>query len=103
MSQNNAVFQFLRRVFCPEWESIIAAIGRICSRGIPHAECYGVRLPNDYDGEVPPQMLMMDVSEAEYVVFERVMYLFHAPTLLEVYKAGEEIRESKFISRSEEL
>lgn len=44
--------------------------GRICSWGIPLAECYGVRLPDDYDGEVPPQMIMMDVPEAEYVVFE---------------------------------
>ena len=30
--------------------------GRICSWGIPLAECYGVRLPMDYDGEVPSQM-----------------------------------------------
>lgn len=44
--------------------------GRICRWGIPLAECYGVRLPCDYDGEVPQQMLMMDVPEGEYVVFE---------------------------------
>lgn len=44
--------------------------GRICSWGIPLAECYGVRLPFDYKGEVPQQMLMMDVPEGEYVVFE---------------------------------
>lgn len=44
--------------------------GRICSWGIPLAECYGVRLPLDYRGEIPPQMLMMDVPEAEYIVFE---------------------------------
>lgn len=44
--------------------------GRICSWGIPLAECYGVRLPADYNGEVPPQMLLMDVPEAEYLVFE---------------------------------
>lgn len=44
--------------------------GRICSWGIPLAECYGVRLPMDYDGEVPSQMLMVDVPEAEYIVFE---------------------------------
>lgn len=44
--------------------------GRICSWGIPLAECYGVRLPIDYNGEVPPQMLMIDVPEAEYIVFE---------------------------------
>lgn len=44
--------------------------GRICSWGIPLAECYGVRLPIDYCGEIPPQMLMIDVPEAEYIVFE---------------------------------
>lgn len=38
--------------------------------GIPRAECYGVRLPADYKGEVPPQMLMIDIPEAEYLVFE---------------------------------
>lgn len=44
--------------------------GRICSWGIPLAECYRVRLPLDYDGEVPPQMQLMDVAEGEYIVFE---------------------------------
>ena len=44
--------------------------GRICSWGIPLAECYGVRLPADYAGEVPDQMLLMDVPEGEYIVFE---------------------------------
>lgn len=44
--------------------------GRICSWGIPLAECYGVRLPADYSGDVPPQMLVIDVPEGEYIVFE---------------------------------
>jgi AraC-like DNA-binding protein len=44
--------------------------GRICSWGIPLAECYGVRLPIDYDGEVPAQMMLMDIPEGEYIVFE---------------------------------
>lgn len=44
--------------------------GRLCDWGIPRAECWGVRLPPDYTGEVPPQMLMVDVPEAEYIVFE---------------------------------
>lgn len=44
--------------------------GRICSWGIPLAEAYGVRLSHDYDGEIPPRMQMMDVSEGEYIVFE---------------------------------
>lgn len=34
------------------------------------AECYGVRLPIDYSGEIPEQMLLIDVPEAEYIVFE---------------------------------
>lgn len=44
--------------------------GRICSWGIPLAECYGVRLPPDYDGPIPPQMLLTDIPEGEYIVFE---------------------------------
>lgn len=44
--------------------------GRVCSWGIPLAECYGVRLPMEYSGDIPPQMLMMDVPEGEYIVFE---------------------------------
>ena len=44
--------------------------GRICSWGIPLAECYGVRLAADHDGPVPDQMILTDVPEGEYVVFE---------------------------------
>ena len=44
--------------------------GRICSWGIPLAECYGVRLAEDFEGDVPPQMQLMDVPEGEYIVFE---------------------------------
>ena len=44
--------------------------GRLCDWGIERTECYGVRLPMDDKGGVPPQMLMADVPEAEYIVFE---------------------------------
>lgn len=44
--------------------------GRLCDWGISRTECYGVRLPYDYKGEVPSQMLLMDVPKAEYIVFE---------------------------------
>lgn len=44
--------------------------GRLCDWGIPRTECHGVRLPYDYKGEIPPQMLLIDVPEAEYIVFE---------------------------------
>lgn len=49
---------------------INAPEGRICSWGIPLAEAYGVRLPAEYAGPVPPQMQLMDVEEGEYIVFE---------------------------------
>jgi len=44
--------------------------GRICSWGIPLAECYGVRLPLDYDGPVPEGMFLTEIPEGEYIVFE---------------------------------
>lgn len=44
--------------------------GRLCDWGIPRTECYGVRLPMEYIGEIPSQMLLIDVPKAEYIVFE---------------------------------
>lgn len=44
--------------------------GRLCSWGIPRVECWGVRLPLDYMGEVPEPMQMMEIPQAEYLVFE---------------------------------
>ena len=37
---------------------------------VPRYERYGCRLPADYDGPVPEQMLLRDVPQAEYIVFE---------------------------------
>ena len=44
--------------------------GRLCAWGIPRVECYGVRLPADYNGEAPQPLLLTDIGEAEYIVFE---------------------------------
>nr|UWI49733.1 helix-turn-helix transcriptional regulator [Clostridioides difficile] len=44
--------------------------GRLCDWGIIRTECWGVRLPLDYKGELPPQMLMVDIPETEYIIFE---------------------------------
>lgn len=44
--------------------------GRLCEWNFLRSECYGVRLPIDYSGEIPPQMLIIDVPEEECVVFE---------------------------------
>lgn len=63
--------------------------GRICSWGIPLAECYGVRLPSDYRGKVPPQMRIMDIPEGEYIVFE------HGPFDFETQNSGVEAKIEK--------
>ena len=34
------------------------------------AEAYGVRLPQNYAGPIPPNMLLINISEKEYIVFE---------------------------------
>jgi hypothetical protein len=34
------------------------------------AEAYGVRLPVNFNGEVPVNMLLIDIPEMEYIVFE---------------------------------
>ena len=44
--------------------------GRLCGWGFRRTECWGVRLPADYRGEVPPQMALAVIPEAEYIVFE---------------------------------
>ncbi len=60
--------------------------GRICSWGIPLAEAYGVRLPKDYSGDVPEQMILMDVPEGEYIIFE------HGPFDFETESASVEAK-----------
>lgn len=44
--------------------------GRLCDWGILRTECYGVRLPSDYHGDIPKQMVLTDIPEGEYIVFE---------------------------------
>ncbi|OBR63790.1 AraC family transcriptional regulator [Paenibacillus oryzae] len=44
--------------------------GRLCAWGFPRTECWGIRLPPGYKEEVPPHMLLADIPEAHYIVFE---------------------------------
>jgi hypothetical protein len=44
-------------------------MARIFENG-KRAEAYGVRLPADYGGELPPKMRILDVPEGDYIVFE---------------------------------
>lgn len=62
--------------------------GRLCDWGFLRIECYGIRLPYNYQGEVPFQMQLMDVPEAKYLVFEHGPFDYeqenrHVETLIE--------------------
>lgn len=72
--------------------------GRICSWGIPLAECYGVRLPADYDGEVPSQMLLIDVPEGEYIVFEHGPFDFETENHVVEAKIEKAMQEFDYAS-----
>lgn len=40
-------------------------MGHIYEAYVRHGECYGARLPEDWSGSIPKQMLCIDVPEAE--------------------------------------
>lgn len=44
--------------------------GRLCDWGFSRTECYGARLPSNYQKAIPSQMKLMDIPESEYLVFE---------------------------------
>lgn len=64
--------------------------------GTPRVECYGVRLPINYMGAVPPQMLLTDVPEAEYVVFEHGPFDYEQENASVEKKIDQAIKEFKF-------
>lgn len=72
--------------------------GRICSWGIPLAECYGVRLPLAYDGEIPPQMILTDIPEGEYLVFEHGPFDFATENRMVEKKMEKAMREFDYES-----
>lgn len=44
--------------------------GRLCDWGYLRTECWGARLPIDHQMELPSNFQLLDVPEAEYIVFE---------------------------------
>ena len=77
--------------------------GRICSWGIPLAECYGVRLPADYSGEIPEQMQLMDVPEGEYIVFEHGPFDFESENAVVEEKIERAMKEFDYSATGYEL
>lgn len=77
--------------------------GRICSWGIPLAECYGVRLPADYAGPVPPQMLLADIPEGEYLVFEHGPFDFETEGQAVEEKIEKAMKEFDYAASGYEL
>ncbi len=62
------------------------------------AECYGVRLPADYKGEVPSQMILQDVPEGEYIVFEHGKFNYEQENCSVEEKVKEAIDSYDFAS-----
>lgn len=77
--------------------------GRICSWGIPLAEAYGVRLPAGYDGEIPPQMMIMDVPEGEYLVFEHGPFDFETEHVAVEQKIEQAMKDFDYAATGYEL
>ncbi len=77
--------------------------GRICSWGIPVAECYGVRLPADYDGVIPAQMILTDIPEGEYIVFEHGPFDFEKENNAVEEKIERTMKEFDYASSGYEL
>jgi len=77
--------------------------GRICSWGIPVAECYGVRLPADYDGVIPAQMILTDIPEGEYIVFEHGPFDFEKENNAVEEKIERAMKEFDYASSGYEL
>ena len=77
--------------------------GRICSWGIPLAECYGVRLPADYDGEVPSGMILTDIDEGEYIVFEHGPFDFETENSAVEAKIEKAMKDFDYKSAGYEL
>lgn len=77
--------------------------GRICSWGIPLAECYGVRLPGDYRGPVPKQMLLVDVEEGEYIVFEHGPFDYETESAAVEQKIETAMKEFDFAASGYQL
>lgn len=77
--------------------------GRICSWGIPLAEAYGVRLPWEYQGPVPDGMLLMDVDEGTYLVFEHGPFDFERENSLVEAKIEKAMAEFDYAASGYEL
>ncbi|MGN0558704.1 MAG: helix-turn-helix transcriptional regulator [Acutalibacteraceae bacterium] len=77
--------------------------GRICSWGIPLAEAYGVRLPLDYDKEIPSQMQIMDVPKGEYIVFEHGPFDFETENSLVEAKIEKAMKEFDYAKAGYQL
>jgi len=70
--------------------------GKALCCGIPSAECYGVRLPLSYKGEVPAQMSMIDIPEAEYLVFEHGPFDYEKENCIVEKKVDEAVKGFDF-------
>jgi hypothetical protein len=60
------------------------------------AEAYGARLPANFNGSVPPQMLLIDIPEMEYIVFEHGPFNYEEESETVGKKLAEAMRAFNF-------
>ncbi|MDE5860127.1 MAG: AraC family transcriptional regulator [Oscillospiraceae bacterium] len=91
---NSGAGQIMAYIYDPKGQAFFC--GQEFSHGVPRLECYGVRLPMDYDGEVPPQMTITDIPEAEYIVFEHGHFDYEKENCIVEKKVDEAIESFDF-------
>jgi AraC family transcriptional regulator len=57
------------------------------------AECYGVRLPADYQGELPSQMICDDVPAGEYLIFAHPTFDYETMSQAVIEKVKETVQQ----------
>jgi AraC-like DNA-binding protein len=65
-------------------------MAHVFEKGGRVAECYGVRLPENYSGPLPENMMIIHIPEMEYIVFEHGAFNFEE----ECEAVGEKLEEA---------
>jgi hypothetical protein len=61
------------------------------------AESYGVRLPSNYNGHIPDNMLLIDIPETEYIVFEHGPFNYDEESETVGKKTGRNNKRIRFL------
>lgn len=91
---NSGSGQIMAYIYDPNGKAF--SCNQFFSGGVPRSECYGVRLPLNYNGEVPSQMCITDIPEAEYIVFEHGPFDYEKDNCIVEKKVDEAVNAFDF-------